>query len=101
MIGSAATHMASGTRVRIKNPGPVPVVSSWDDDGQRTSTPVKKRLQTMFFAGHKGVAAEVLYIGGEDERMRMKSKGLTKVQLKDAAGSMIVISAPVENLKRA
>ena len=34
-----------------------------DDDGQRTSTPVKKRLQKLFFRGDKRVHAEVVYIG--------------------------------------
>lgn len=101
MMGSAAAHLASGTRVKIKDPGPVPKESSWDDDGQRTSTPVKKRLQTQFFAGHKGIGAEILYIGSESERDRLRMKGLCKVQLKDAAGSLIVVTAPLSHLKRA
>ena len=97
----ASTHLSSGTRVKVKNPGPVPTHSTWDDDGQRTSTPVKRRLQTLFFQGHQKVAAEVLHISSESERDRLKSKGMCKLQIRDSAGSLIVITAPLENLKRA
>ena len=100
MIAATAAQLASGTRVKIKEPGAVPVFSSWEDDAQRTSTPVKKRLQTQFFAGHKGIAGEILYVGNETDRDRMKAKGLCKVQIRDQAGSMIVITAPMANLKR-
>lgn len=97
----ASKHLSSGTRVRVLSPGPVPLHSTWDDDGQRTSTPVKRRLQTLFFQGHQKVAAEVLHIASEAERDRLRAKGLCKVQLRDPAGSLIVITAPLENLRRA
>lgn len=101
MMGASAAHLVSGTRVKVKTPGSVPMHSEWDDDGQRTSTPVKKRLQTQFFAGHKGISGEVVYVGNESERERLRAKGMCKVQIRDQAGSLIVISAPCELLKRA
>ena len=74
----------------------VPTWSTWDDDGQRTSTPVKKRLQKQFFAGDKRVSAEVVYITNESERDKLRRSGRVKVQLRDPAGSLIVITAPIE-----
>ena len=98
---NGSTHLNSGTRVKVKNPGPVPQHSTWDDDGQRTSTPVKRRLQTLFFAGNQKIAAEVIHITSESERDRLKSKGMCKIQVREPSGSLIVITAPLENLKRA
>ncbi len=95
----ASKHIPSGSRVRVAAPGPVPHWSEWDDDKQRTSTPVKKRLQQQFFDGDRKVQAEVLYIGNESMRDRLRRDGRVKVQLRDSAGSIIVITAPVENLK--
>lgn len=94
-------YLTAGTRVKILNPGSVPTWSEWDDDGLRTSTPVKKRLQQMFFAGDKRVAAEVIYIGNESLRDKLRNLGRVKVSLRDAAGSSIVVTADVENLKSA
>ncbi len=88
----------AGARVRVRKPGPVPEWSTWDDDGQRTSTPVKKRLQQLFFRGDKRVTAEVIYIGNESLRDRLKSKGQLKVELRDPAGASIVILAEATNL---
>src|SRR5512135_2637009 len=90
--------IGAGARVRIRQPGPVPEWSTWDDDGQRTSTPVKKRLQQLFFRGDKRVQAEVVYIGNESVRDRLKSKGQVKVELRDPAGACIVIIADATNL---
>ncbi len=97
----SAASIASGTRVKVKDPMAVPEHSTWEDDGQRTSTPVKRRLQLQFFAGHKSVAGEVVYVSNESERDRLRQRGMCKVQIRDAAGSMIVITAPTEVLKRA
>lgn len=94
----SAKYMGAGTRVKILNPGAVPQWSTWDDDGQRTSTPVKKRLQQLFFKGDRRISAEVIYIGSEGERDRLRSRGHVKIQLRDAAGSIIVITADTENL---
>lgn len=99
MVGSG-NHVSAGTRVRVKDAIPVPTWSTWDDDGQRTSNPVKKRLQKQFFSGDRRIAAEVIYIGSESERDRLRSNGRVKVQIRDSAGSMIVITAPVESLHR-
>lgn len=84
--------------MKIRNPGAVPQWSTWDDDGQRTSTPVKKRLQQMFFKGDRRISAEVLYIGSESERDKLRAHGRVKVQIRDAAGSIIVVTADTENL---
>lgn len=90
--------MAAGTRVKVKKPGAVPVDSTWDDDGQRTSTPVKRRLQQLFFKGDKRVSASVVYVSSETLRARLKNRKQVKVELRDAAGASIVIVAPSENL---
>lgn len=94
-------HMTAGTRVKILNPSSVPTWSEWDDDGLRTSTPVKKRLQTMFFAGDKRISAEVIYIGNESLRDKLRNLGRVKVSLRDPAGSSIIVTADVGNLKSA
>lgn len=91
----------SGTRVRVVNAGPVPQWSTWDDDKQRTSTPNKRRLQQMFFRGDKKISASVVFISSEHERETLKKSGRVKVELRDPAGSMIVITADAANLKPA
>ena len=101
MAMQAAKFISAGTRVKIAAPIAVPAESTWDNDGGRCSTPVKKRLQQMFFRGDKRISGEVVYIGSEDVRTRLRNKGLVKVQIRDAAGSMITITAPVEHLKAA
>lgn len=98
---SAPKNLPAGTRVRVQTPGPTPSWSEWDDDKQRTSTPVKRRLQEMFFRGDKKLQAEVLYIGNESERDKLKRNNRVKVQLRDPSGSMIVITADATNLTKA
>lgn len=91
----------AGSRVKVLEPGAVPAWSTWEDDGGRSSTPVKRRLQQLFFRGDKRISAEVIYISNEAEREKLRNLGRCKVQLRDAAGSMVVITADTENLKRA
>lgn len=100
MMGSAAKSLSAGTRVKVIEPMSVPSESTWDRC-ERTSTSVKKRLQQMFFNADKRVSAAVVFIAGETERARMKRKELTKIELRDAAGSSIVITAPVNAVKAA
>lgn len=101
MVASSGKFLAAGTRVRISEPGPVPTWSTWDDDNQRTSNHVKRRLQTLFFKGDRRVSAEVLYIGNESVRDKLRADGRVKVQLRDPAGSIIIVTAPTANLKKA
>lgn len=88
----------AGTRVKVREPGPVPLWSEWDDDNQRTSTPVKRRLQQMFFGGDKKIQAEVVFISSETERERLKRDSRVKVALRDPAGSRIIVTADATNL---
>ncbi len=87
--------LGSGTKVKVREPALVPAESIWDDDHQRTSTPVKRKLQEAFFKGDKKILAEVVYVGSDSLRERLKAKGQVKVQLRDPAGSSIVVTAPV------
>lgn len=98
MMKAGTKFLAAGTRVRVKDPVTVPAWSEWENDNQRTSTSVKKRLQQMFFKGDKRIQAEVVFIGSESERDKLRSKGWVKVQIRDAAGAMIVITADALNL---
>lgn len=94
-------HFTAGTKVRVLSPtNSVPHWSTWDDDRQRTSTPVKRKLQSMFFAGDKRVHAAIVYISSESEREALKRKNMVKVELKDPAGSRIVITADMGNLEQ-
>jgi len=93
--------VSAGTRVKILEPGAVPMWSEWEDDGGRSSTPVKRRLQQLFFRGDRRISAEVVYVGNESERDKLRNLGRCKVQLRDAAGSMVVVTADVDNLKKA
>ncbi len=95
---AAAKFLPAGTRVRVAEEMRVPAESVWDDDKQRTSTPVKRRLQEQFFQGERKIQAEIVFISSESIRDRLKSKGLVKVQLRDPAGSSIVITAPINRL---
>lgn len=97
---TAAKHYTAGARVKVADPGPVPQWSAWDDDRQRTSTPVKKRLQQLFFKGDRRVTAQIVYIGSETVRQQLKKKGQIKVQLRDPSGSTITITADANNLTR-
>lgn len=101
MATAAAKFVSAGTRVRISEPMRVPSWSAWDNDGGRTSTHVKKRLQEQFFKGDRKISAEVVYISNSDERDRMRQKGIVKISLRDAAGSSIVITAPSDAIRKA
>ncbi len=101
MAMQTAKFISAGTRVKVTKPISVPQASTWDNDGGRCSTPVKKRLQQLFFKGDKRISGEVVYIGSEDVRTRLRAKGLLKVMIRDAAGSMITITAPAESLTTA
>lgn len=97
---SAAKTLVAGTKVKVITPGDPPAWSEWDDDKGRTGPPVKKRLQTQFFRGDPKIAAEVLYIANESERDELRKKGRVKVRIKEASGSMIVITADAGNLQK-
>lgn len=98
MMAASAKFVSAGTRVKVKDACSVPQWSTWDDDGQRTSTPVKRRLQKLFFAGDRRIQGRVLYVANESERDRMRSLGRVKVEIRDSAGSSIVITAGVEHI---
>ena len=100
MSMSTARFIAAGTRVKVSSPIPVPTWSTWDNDGGRTSTPVKKRLQQLFFKGDRRVSAEVVYVASEAERDKLRANKRVKLQLRDPAGSMITITAPAEAIRR-
>ena len=91
-------YLAAGTKVRVKEPTEVPEWSKWDDDGGRTSSQVKKRMQAMFFRGDRKIVGEVLYIGRESERERLRRKGQIKVRVRDSAGTMLAITVDPKNL---
>jgi uncharacterized protein YhfF len=93
--------LAVGTKVRVTQPSEPPDWSTWEDDSGRTSGQVKKRLQQLFFRGDKRVTAEIVYVSSESERDALKRKGLTKVRVKEAAGSSITITAELANLQKA
>lgn len=95
---SSAKFLSAGTRVRVALPGVVPAWSTWDDDRQRSSPSVKKRLQTLFFKGDRRISSQIVYIGSESLREKLKKKNQVKVELSDAAGSQIVITADAGNL---
>jgi hypothetical protein len=97
MAGSQKV-IAAGSTVRIARPGPVPEWSTWDEDGHRTSTHVKKRLQQLFFRGDKRVTASVVFVGNESIRERLKAKKQVKIELRDPAGASVVVLADVTNL---
>jgi len=99
MMRKTMKYLTAGTRVKVAQPISVPASSVWENDHQRTSTPVKRRLQQLFFKGDRRISAETVYISSEDERLRLRGKGMVKVQLRDAAGCMIVITAPDDCLK--
>lgn len=91
---------AAGTRVKIAEAMEVPDWSKWDDDKGRLSTPVKKRLQQMFFKGDRKVTGEVVYISRETEREKLRRKGWVKVRVRDASGSAVNITAEATKLTR-
>lgn len=93
-------HISPGTKVIVITPGDPPEWSEWEDDGGRISGPVKKRLQQMFFRGDKRVTAEIVYVSSESERDELKRKGRVKVRVKEAAGSMLVVTADATNIQK-
>ncbi len=100
MLGKPRANLAAGARVRVKSPGPVPEWSVWDPC-QRTSTHVKKRLQQAFFSGDKRIQAEIQYVGSESLRDRLRNEGRVRIELRDSAGSSIIILADSQNLMSA
>jgi len=90
--------LPAGSRVKVKSPGPVPEWSTWEDDHHRVSTSTKRRLQQLFFRGDRRITASVMYIGTESLRDRLRAKGQLKVELRDPAGSSVVILAAAEGL---
>jgi hypothetical protein len=98
MGGAKTVAFTAGTRVKVKAPGAVPEWSEWDDDHQRTSNSVKKRLQQMFFRGDRRISALVTFIASESQRIKLRSANRVKVELRDAAGASIVITADALNL---
>ncbi|MBP7935613.1 MAG: hypothetical protein KA354_13285 [Phycisphaerae bacterium] len=94
-------NLAAGTKVRVVAPMEVPEWSEWDDDKGRCSTPVKKRLQSMFFKGEQKVAAEIVYIARETERDELRRLGRVKVRLRDPSGSTVVVTAESAKLTKA
>lgn len=96
--GFKLKYISAGTKVRMKAPSDVPPWSQWDDDHQRTSTVVKKRLQKMFFLADKKIQAEVVYVGSESERDKLRNLGRLKVAVRDPAGSAVTFTAAVAEL---
>jgi hypothetical protein len=94
---SKKVNLGAGARVRVRTPGPIPTWSKWEPC-QRTSNHVKKRLQQMFFKGDRRVEATVQYIGSEHERTKLRSQGRVKIELRDPAGSSVIILAETDNL---
>jgi hypothetical protein len=98
---SNGKEIASGTKVRVVKASEIPQWSEWDDDGGRSSTQVKRRLQQLFFKGDKKVNAEVVYVAKETDRERLRKLGRCKVRLRDVSGSCVVITADTANLEQA
>ncbi len=84
--------------MKVRRPGAIPEWSTWDDDRQRTSNAVKKRLQHLFFRGDRRIQASVVYVASEALRAQLKAKKQVKVQLRDPAGASVVILADADNL---
>ncbi len=100
MVGNNGRDFSAGTKVRVAQPIPVPEWSEWDDDKGRASTPVKKRLQQMFFKGDRKVTAEIVYIAKETERDKLRRLGRVKVRLRDPSGACLVITADATTLAK-
>jgi hypothetical protein len=101
MAFGGSAQLAAGTRVQVSQSMDVPDTSVWDDDRGRSSTLVKKRLQSMFFKQDRKISGEVIYISRESEREKLRRKGLVKVRLRDASGSAVIITAEAAILARA
>jgi hypothetical protein len=101
MNGLATKFIAAGTRVKVKTPGIIPTWSVWDFDGHRVANSVKRRLQQLFFTGDRRVTATLVYISSESERERLRRDGRVKVEVRNAAGNSVVITAGAEDLQAA
>ena len=99
MAFGGSKHLAAGVKVRVAEPMAVPDWSVWDDDGGRTSSSVKRRLQAKFFQGNRKLAAEVLYIPKQSEREKLRRLGRVKVRVRDQSGCMLSIIADPTHLK--
>jgi hypothetical protein len=93
MAFATSKHLAVGMKVRVAEPMDVPEWSKWDDDKGRTSSSIKKRLQSLFFQGSKKVVAEVVYVSRESEREMLRRKGQVKIRVRDQSGCMLSITA--------
>ena len=91
-------YMAVGSRVRVSEPMAVPEWSTWDDDRGRTNPSVKKRLQAAFFRGDRKISAEVVYIGKESEREKLRRQGRIKLRVRAPSGAMLSITADPSRL---
>ena len=98
---ASGKYLSSGTKVRVVTPSDPPEWSEWDDDKGRTAPPVKKRMQQLFFRGDRKVTGEIMFISNESEREELRRKGRVKVRLKEAAGTVLVITADLNNLQKA
>ena len=101
MAFGGSVQLAAGTRVQVCESMEVPDTSTWDDDRGRISTPVKKRLQSLFFKQDRKVTGEVIYIARESEREKLRRKGQVKVRIRDASGSAVIVTAEASVLTRA
>jgi len=93
--------LVSGTPCKVITPGPPPPGIEWDDDHQRTSSQLKKRMIENFFRGNKKMKAEIAWITSESVRDQLRRKGFMKVKVRESAGSMITFTAPAANLRKA
>jgi hypothetical protein len=98
MLSSRIASFGAGTRVKVRKAGPIPEWSTWDDDHQRTSNSVKRRLQGLFFKGDRRIEAAVVYIASESLRERLKAKKQVKVELRDPAGASVTVLAHADDL---
>ena len=97
----SSRQLASGTVVKVKRAGPAPPWSEWDDDRGRTSGPVKKRIQEMFFRRDPKIRAEIAWVVSESERESLMRKGRVKVKLRESSGTMLVVTAGADQLEKA
>ena len=93
-------NLAAGTKVKVVEPMDVPEWSKWDDDKGRIAGSVKKRLQQQFFRGDHKLVAEIVYIGSEEVRERLRRKGQVKVRVRDQSGCAITITADPSRLTK-
>lgn len=97
----SAKRLSSGTAVRVRHAGPVPHWCECDDDRGRTSGPVKKRMQEMFFRGDRKIRAEIAWVTSESERDELARKGRVKIKVRESSGTTLTFTASTENLEKA